>query len=87
MNDHGKSDGRVVPVKPSNKAVSAAAETVEGRRPAKGNTDSETRPGLSAGQGVSSELDRVRRGLRRYNPRQEPGALNAHAGICAGGRR
>jgi RNA-directed DNA polymerase len=34
---------------------------VEERRPAKGNTTSETRPGLSAGQGAPSELGGVRR--------------------------
>src|SRR5437667_7986171 len=60
MDDRGKSDGRVVPVSPPNKAVSAAAEVVEGRRPAKGNAASESRAGLSAGSGVSSDLDRVR---------------------------
>ena len=27
----------------------------------------------------------ARAAVRRQNPRQEPGALNAHAGICAGG--
>jgi RNA-directed DNA polymerase len=37
----------------------------EGRGPAKGNTASETRPGRSAGQGVSSDLDRVRQVARR----------------------
>ena len=37
--DAGKSDGCVVPAKPSNNAATAAAEVVEGRRPAKGNTD------------------------------------------------
>ncbi len=61
MNDHGKSDGPVVPAKPLNKlAVMAGAEVVEGRGPAKGNTASESRPGRSAGMGVSSDLDRVR---------------------------
>jgi hypothetical protein len=60
MNEHGKSDGRVVPVSLSNKAVSAAAEAVEGRRPAKGNAASEPGAGLSAGVGVSRDLDRVR---------------------------
>ena len=65
MDDHGKSDGRVVPVSPPNKAVSAAAEVVEGRRPAKGNAASEPRAGLSAGQGVSSDLDRVRQVARK----------------------
>jgi len=65
MNDHGKSDGPVVPAKPLNKlAVMAGAEVVEGRGPAKGNTASEARPGRSAGQGVSSDLDRVRQVAR-----------------------
>jgi RNA-directed DNA polymerase len=61
MHDCEKSDGRVVPVKLSNNAQGGAAEAVEGRRPAKGNAASETRPGLSAGQGALSELSRVRR--------------------------
>ena len=38
---------------------------MEERSPAKGNTDSETRPGLSAGRGVSSGLDRVRQVARK----------------------
>jgi RNA-directed DNA polymerase len=61
MDDREKSDGRVVPVKLPNNAQGGAAEAVEGRRPAKGNTTSETRPGLSAGRGALSELGRVRR--------------------------
>ncbi len=61
MDDREKSDGRVLPVKLSNNAQGGAAEAVEGRRPAKGNTAGETRSGLSAGQGASSELGRVRR--------------------------
>jgi RNA-directed DNA polymerase len=65
MNDRGKSDGPVLPAKPPNKAAGAAAEAVEGRGPAKGSTASETRPGRSAGQGVSSDLDRVRQLARR----------------------
>jgi len=63
MNERGKSDSLVVPAKPPNKAV--AAEVVEGRGLAKGNTDSSTRPGLRAGHGVPSELDRVREVARR----------------------
>jgi RNA-directed DNA polymerase len=63
MNEYGKSDRRVVPVNPLNKA--AAAEVGEERRRAKGNTDSKTRPGHSAGQGVTSALDRVRQVARR----------------------
>ena len=65
MNEHGKSDGRVVPAKPPNKVGQPAAEVVEGRRLAKGNTDSTTRPGRSAGPDVPSGLDRVREVARR----------------------
>src|SRR5712692_5861880 len=58
MNGRGKSDSPVVPAKPPNKA--AAAEAGEERKRAEGNTDGKTRPGRSAGPGVSSALDRVR---------------------------
>ena len=60
MNGHGQSDRFVVPANLPNKAARAAAEAGEERERAKGNTDGETRPGRSAGPGVSSELDRVR---------------------------
>ena len=66
MNERGKSDGPVVPAKPSNKpAVMAGAEVVEGRGPAEGNTGGESRPGRSAGLDVSSDLDRVRQLARQ----------------------
>jgi RNA-directed DNA polymerase len=65
MNDRGKSDGPVVPAKPLNKPALAGAEVVEGRGPAKGSTASESRPGRSAGGGVSSDLDRVRQLARK----------------------
>ena len=58
MNGHGQSDGPVVPANPPDKA--SAAEAGEERGSAKGNTDGKTRPGHSAGPGVSSALDRVR---------------------------
>jgi retron-type reverse transcriptase len=65
MNDHEKSDRSVVPAKPPNKpVVVAGAEVVEGRGLPEGNTTSETRSGLSAGLGVSSDLDRVRQVAR-----------------------
>ena len=60
MNEHEKSDGLVVPAKLPNKTGVPVAEAVEGSSPAEGNTDGRTRPGLSAGQGVTSGLDRVR---------------------------
>jgi RNA-directed DNA polymerase len=62
MNGHGQSDRSVVPANPPNKA--SAAEAGEERERAKGNTDGKTRPGHSAGSGVSSALDRVRQVAR-----------------------
>jgi group II intron reverse transcriptase/maturase len=64
MHDRGKSDGLVVPTKPPNNVELSAAEVVEERRPAKGNAAGKTRPGLSAGDGVPSALDRVRQKAR-----------------------
>jgi RNA-directed DNA polymerase len=65
MNGCGKSDRPVVPANLPNKAVEAAAEVGEGRGRAKGNTDSKTRPGLSAGTDAPSALGRVREVARR----------------------
>jgi RNA-directed DNA polymerase len=63
MHGPGKSDDPVVPAKPPNKA--AAAEVVEERGSAKGNTIGAAHPGRSAGQDVSQELDRVREAARK----------------------
>src|SRR5690349_18662310 len=65
MHERGQSHGRVVPAKPANKAVKAAAELVEERRPARGNTASKTRSGLRAGRRVAHALDRVRQVAER----------------------
>ena len=65
MHDREKSDRLVVPAKPPNKPGEPGAEVVEGRGLPEGNTASETRPGRSAGQGVSSDLDRVRQVARK----------------------
>jgi group II intron reverse transcriptase/maturase len=65
MHDRGKSDSPVVPAKPPNNATVVAAEVVEGRGLAKGNTASKTRPGRSAGVSAPSALDRVRRVARQ----------------------
>ena len=65
MHGRGKSDRPVLPAKAPNKAGQPAAEAVEERGLAKGNTDSETRTGLGAGQGVPSGLDRVRHVARK----------------------
>jgi RNA-directed DNA polymerase len=63
MNVSGQSDNPVVPAKPPDKA--GAAEVVEERGLAEGNTDSAARPGPRAGQSVSQGLDRVREAARR----------------------
>jgi RNA-directed DNA polymerase len=65
MHDHGKSDRLVLPAKLPNKPGGPGAEVVEGRGLPEGNTASETRPGRSAGLGVSSDLDRVRQVARK----------------------
>src|SRR5271167_4549071 len=65
MHDHGKSDRPVLPAKLPNKPGRPGAEVVEGRGLPEGNTASETRPGRSAGLGVSSGLDRVRQVARK----------------------
>ena len=65
MNECGKSDSPVVPAKPPNKAALAAAEVVEERGLAEGNTTSKTRPGPSAGLDAPSALGRVREVARR----------------------
>jgi RNA-directed DNA polymerase len=63
MHEGGKSDRPVVPANPPNKAM--AAEVGEERGRAKGNTPSKTHPGLSAGTGAPSALERVREVARR----------------------
>lgn len=65
MHERGKSDNPVVPAKLPNNAGPPVAEAVEERGLAKENTASTTRPGRSAGPGVSSGLDRVREIARR----------------------
>jgi RNA-directed DNA polymerase len=65
MHEHEKSDRLVVPAKPPNNPGGPGAEVVEGRGLPEGNTASETRTGLSAGERVSSDLGRVRRVARK----------------------
>lgn len=67
MNEREKSDSPAAPAKPPNKSGGAATDAgvVEERGLAKGDTDSTTRPGHSAGVDVSSGLDRVREVARR----------------------
>ena len=59
---HGpqKSDGPVVPTKPSNNDASALAEGVEGRGPAKGNTDEQNATRTQRRTLAPTALERVR---------------------------
>ena len=66
MNGHGKSDRLVVPGKSPNKAGPSAAEEMEGRSLAKGNTDQQnTSRTQSRQENVPSALDRVRQLARK----------------------
>jgi hypothetical protein len=66
MNGHGKSDGLVVPGKPPNNAgTDRAAEVVEGRGPAKGNSAQGNALRTQSRAGAPSTLDRVREVARR----------------------
>ena len=66
MNDRGKSDSRVVPVKRANNTGRPVAEPVEERRLAKGNTDQQNASRtLSRDVDASSGLERVRQAARK----------------------
>jgi hypothetical protein len=60
MNGRGKSDSSVVPGKPPNKAVEPAAEVVEGRELAKGNSPERNALRTQGRGGALSALERVR---------------------------
>ena len=64
---HGpqKSDGPVVPTKPSNNAARAAAEGVEGRGPAKGNMAEQNAARTLSRTSAPNALDRVRQAAQR----------------------
>ena len=59
MHEDVKSYSSIVPAKLPNKAVPAAAEVVEEKGLAKGNTAGITRSGHRAGMRVPQALDRV----------------------------
>ena len=73
MYGHGKSDRPIVPEKPPNKVRTLAAEAVEGRGLAKGNTGQQNTPRTQCrNQGVSSALDRVRQVARQDRETHHP---------------
>ncbi len=88
-----KSDWAIVPRKRPNKGRQLLAEVVEGRARPKGNGHQAAAVRTQSRGTASIRLAAVRRvasaskplTIRRQNPREEPGALAAHAGICAGG--
>ena len=65
MNEHGKSDRPVVPVKSSNKAGQPAAEGMKGRGLAKGNPRQQNAPRTPSRPGAPSALKRVHQAARR----------------------
>jgi len=65
MNGQRKSDRSVVPTKPPNKAGASAAEVVEGRDLAKGNTDQQNASRTQCRTSAPSALDRVRQAARK----------------------
>jgi RNA-directed DNA polymerase len=64
-NDRGKSDSFVVPRKPLNRAEEPAAEAVEGRELAKGNTLEQNASRTPSRQGAPSALERIRRAAQK----------------------
>jgi group II intron reverse transcriptase/maturase len=77
MDERGKSDGLVVPGKPSNKAGQPAAEKVEGRGPAEGNPLEGSAGRTQRRETVSTALERVRQAAGR-DRRQKFTALLHH---------
>jgi len=75
MNEHGKSDGPVVPAKPPNNSGGARldpgrprptlAEGAEGRGPVKGNPQEGNTPRTQDREGVQQALERVRQAARK----------------------
>jgi hypothetical protein len=88
-----KSDEVVVPRKRPNKGRQLPAEVVEGRASPKGNSRQAAVVRTLSRAATSIRLAAVRRsagGFKpcvppTFDPREEPGALAALAGICAGG--
>jgi RNA-directed DNA polymerase len=60
MHEHGKSDGPVVPAKPSNKTEQPAAERAEGRGSAKGKPLQQTTRRTQGWESVTQALQRIR---------------------------
>ena len=77
MNGREKSDGVVVPAKPSNNPERSGAETVEGRTPAKGNSQGRNALRTQRRDSTYSALERVREAAKK-DRRQRFTALLHH---------
>src|SRR4029453_5969613 len=73
----GKSDSAILAGKPTNKAEQSAAESVERRVEAKGNTGQQTTNRQQDRKGVSQALDRIRQ-MARHRKKEKFTALFHH---------
>ena len=87
-----KSDEAIVLMKRSNNGRQLPAEVVEGRASPKGKqptngrgSDAEPSSHVDPIGGCAPAADGFYPFASTVDPREEPGALAAHAGICAGG--
>ena len=92
MHGHEKSDSIIVAAKPANKAKkptagAVAAESVERRAGAKGNTHQQSMHWTRRQARVSKALERIRQASAVTHPRREPYAGKPHVRIWAGGVR
>ena len=89
MHDDGKSDKPVVPRKDANNGGGNPPRRSAWREGAlaKGNPGEQSRFWTQGQFDLQHALDPIRRAAMpmRHDPRQEPGAVVPHAGICAGG--
>jgi hypothetical protein len=90
MHGREKSDSAIVAGKPTNKAVSTAAEPVERRAGAKGNANQQSTDRAQNRATVSQALERVRRAarlaFRRHTPKVGAVCRNPTRTDLGGGR-
>src|SRR5438132_12748233 len=89
MHGHEKSDSAIVAGKPTNKAVSTAAEPVERRAEAKGNASQQSTRRTQSRVSVSQALERIRQAVTKTLCRHAPkvGAVCpnwARTDLCGG---
>lgn len=81
MHGSGKSDSSVVPEKQRNKAERSAAEAVEGRELAKGNSREPTASRTQSRSSASSGLERIRRAAEKDKKQQFTALLHHIASV------